>query len=91
MTEKPPAAPPKRMTPEERQQEEDKLIERIAARVAEKLAAGKQVQLPYSVCPGCGYLFKSVEEEEKYDECPRCEYRGPATRLHWETSEERKP
>jgi len=82
--------PVKKLTPEEREAEEERVMDKLAAKVAKKLTESKQVQLPYSVCPGCGYLFKTKEEEDKYNECPRCEYRGPATRLKWDSTEDKK-
>ena len=62
---------------------DDQVIDRIAAKVAEKLAA-KQRPTPFSVCPNCGYVFMSREEEDKNDRCPGCGYVGKTVKLNYD-------
>ncbi len=80
---------PQKKTPEEREAEEDRQLEKLAQKLAPKLKALEKPQLPYSTCPGCGYLFKTKEEEDRYSECPKCGYTGSATRLRWDSTEEK--
>jgi rubrerythrin len=70
-------------TKEEREAEEEKLIDRIAEKVAAKLGKPEtKTEYPYSACPNCGYLFISKEHEDRCPICPECGYEGKTVILH---------
>jgi rubrerythrin len=76
---------PKQQTKEERDAADERMLDKIAEKVAAKLGPMKpnvEQVYPYSACPICGYIFISKEAEDVCDECPECDYTGETVKLH---------